>query len=58
MRLSRRVIAARVLIAVRQMGDVGDTTAAMLLALSIVSVAAILVIAALDIARVKRRSGY
>ena len=58
MRLSRRVIAAGALIAVRQMGDVGDTTAAILLALSIVSVAAILLIAALDIARVKHRSGY
>ena len=58
MRLSRRVIAAGVLIVVRQMGDVGDTTAAILLALSIVSVAAILLIAALDIARVKHRSGY
>ena len=58
MRLSRRVIAAGVLVAVRQRGDVGDTAAAILLALSIVSVAAILVIAALDIARVKHRSGY
>ena len=46
------------LIAVRQMSDVGDTAAAVLLALSIVSVAAILAIAALDIARVKHRSGY
>ena len=58
MRLSRRVIAAGVLVAVRQWGDVGDTAAAILLALSIVSVAAILVVAALDIARVKHRSGY
>ena len=40
------------------MGDVGDTRRAILLALSIVSVAAILLIAALDIARVKHRSGY
>ena len=52
------MIAAGVLVAVRQRGDVGDTAAAILLALSIVSVAAILVIAALDIARVKHRSGY
>ena len=58
MRLSPRVIAAGVLIAVRQLSDVGDTAAAILLALSIVSVAAMLVIAALDIARVKHRSGY
>ena len=49
---------AGVLIAVRQLSDVGDTAAAILLALSIASVAAILVIAALDIARVKHRSGY
>ena len=58
MRLSRRVIGAGVLVAVRQRGDVGDTAAAILLALSIVSVAAILVVAALDIAGVKHRSGY
>ena len=51
-------LTAGVLIAVRQMGDIGDTAAAILLALSIVSVAAILAIAALDIARVKHRSGY
>ena len=58
MRLSRRVIAAGVLIAVRQLSDVGDTAGAILLALSMVSLAAILAIAALDIARVKHRSGY
>ena len=46
------------LIAVRQLGDVGDTGSAVLLALSIVSVAAMLGIAAWDVVRVGHRSGY
>lgn len=51
-------ITAGMLLALRQLGDVGDTGSAVLLALVIASVVAMLGIAAWDIVRVGRRSGY
>lgn len=49
---------AGMLLALRQLGDVGDTGAAVLLALAIASVAGMVGIAAWDVVRVGRRSGY
>jgi len=51
-------LTAGILLAVRQLGDVGDTGSAVLLALIIISAAAIPAIAAWDVLRVGRRSGY
>ena len=51
-------LTAGILLAVRQLGDVGGTGSAVLLVLIIISVAAIAAIAAWDVLRVGRRSGY
>ena len=49
---------AGMLLALRQLGDVGDTGSAVLLALAIASVAGMAAIATWDVVRVGRRSGY
>ena len=49
---------AGMLLALRQLGDVGDSGAAVLLALAVASAAGMVAIAAWDVVRVGRRSGY